>query len=103
MSRFARRKDVNHNLLAEAFIKLGYSVVDTSRLGDDFPDILVARRGQIALIEIKAEKGKMTDGQWTFYKNFPGLIFICKTIEDVMRIDGIMKQEAVYRQKGFGT
>lgn len=37
---WARRKDASHQVIAEALEAAGIVVLDTSRLGDGFPDVL---------------------------------------------------------------
>jgi hypothetical protein len=101
VTRYARRKDVNHNDMQSEFERLGYKVKDTSRLGDDFPDFIVAKHGQQALIEVKADTGKLSQGQWDFIKDWPALCFVVRTFEDVVKADRIIMQEATYRAKGF--
>lgn len=87
MSRYARRKDLTHNPIAQAFEKLGYSVADTSRLGDDFPDMVIAKGIMTALVEAKAEKGKLRPGQKTFRDGWRGMIFEARSVDDVIEID----------------
>ena len=53
MSRFARKKDANHNTLTAVFEALGCRVMDTSRLGGGAPDAIVQFGGMTMLIEIK--------------------------------------------------
>ena len=45
--------DANHASIVQALRSCGWAVVDTSRLGQGFPDALAARGGRIELIEIK--------------------------------------------------
>lgn len=52
----ARRKDANHNEVADYLLGLGWSFLDTSALGRGFPDGVAGRggeRGFAALVEIK--------------------------------------------------
>jgi hypothetical protein len=54
MTRYAARKDTNHNEIAQALKAAGYTVVDASRLGDGFPDLVViAPNGRVGLFENK--------------------------------------------------
>jgi hypothetical protein len=45
--------DDNHAEIKAALQQCGWTVIDTSRLGDGFADLLVARAGRIELIEVK--------------------------------------------------
>lgn len=47
------RVDANHASIVQALRSTGWVVVDTSRLGNGFPDVLAARRGVVRLVEIK--------------------------------------------------
>lgn len=47
------RVDANHGAIVDALRRVGWIVVDTSRLGRGFPDLLAARRGVIKLVEVK--------------------------------------------------
>jgi hypothetical protein len=49
-------KDHNHNEIAEVFTKHGAVVIDTSAIGDGFPDMMVLYRGEISMIEVKNPK-----------------------------------------------
>lgn len=51
--RRAARTDGNHAAIVEALRASGWYVHDTSRLGHGFPDLVVARNGQLRLVEIK--------------------------------------------------
>lgn len=54
--RRAPRKDDNHNDVAELFEKSGFATEDMSHVGRGFPDLLVAYRGVMKLVEIKNRK-----------------------------------------------
>ena len=57
----AKRKDANHNAIADYLQRLGWSVLDTSALGRGFPDCAVGCPGWAALVEIKRDtKAKLT-------------------------------------------
>ena len=47
------RTDANHAEMTAALRRCGWTVLDTSRLGSGFPDLLAARAGRIELIEVK--------------------------------------------------
>lgn len=91
VSRYAfAKKDTNHNLVAAEFERLGWAVEDTSRLGGDFPDMLIAKntaRRITCLIEVKMPGEKLTPGQLKFATHWPGEIEVARTLEDVLKID----------------
>lgn len=47
------RVDANHGEIVAALRSCGWTVIDTSRLGSGFPDLLIARGGRIELVEVK--------------------------------------------------
>lgn len=47
------RTDANHADIVQALRSVGWTVIDTSRMGEGFPDALAARAGQLRLVEIK--------------------------------------------------
>lgn len=51
--RRAPRTDANHADVREALRKAGWVVVDTSRAGAGFPDLVALKAGRIELIEVK--------------------------------------------------
>lgn len=53
---YAKRTDANQREIVSALRRLGYSVVDTSRIGSGFPDLVVGKAGKTWLIEIKSSK-----------------------------------------------
>lgn len=83
--KYARKKDANHNDIADAFIHLGYYVCDTSRVGSGFPDMLIARGMKTAFVEVKQGKEKLSEGQNEFRKRWPGLFFVCRSVEDALK------------------
>lgn len=106
MSRYAfRRKDANHNTIAKAFSDRGYSVHDTSKLGDDFPDMLVAKFNINVLVEVKrdAKDAKLSEGQFKFFTDWKGWTVVCKNVDDVQRIDRLIFEEASNRRIAFSN
>lgn len=54
MSRHNAKKDNNHREIAEALRVAGNTVVDTSKFGDGFPDLVVIKPDStVVLVEIK--------------------------------------------------
>jgi len=90
MSKYARRKDSNHNDIAAAAGVFGFITLDTSRFGDDFPDMLVAFEirqdvWRNDLWEIKTAKGKLREGQSKFFETWPGPKAVIRTNDDVAK------------------
>lgn len=51
--RRGSRKDQNHDVIAELFEKAGFFVHDTSSSGNGMPDLTLAYRGVVKLVEVK--------------------------------------------------
>ena len=47
------RVDANHSEVRSALRAAGWTVVDCARIGAGFPDLIIARRGVIRMVEIK--------------------------------------------------
>jgi hypothetical protein len=68
---YARRKDSNHALIAEALAGAGYRVYDTHKQGDGFPDLLcVSRSGIPVLFEIKLPGEVLTKAERKFFEGY---------------------------------
>ena len=65
-------RDASHPEIQRELEQLGASVVDTSKLGDDFPDMVVGFCRQTFLIEAKSAKGDLSDGQSEFARDWRG-------------------------------
>lgn len=50
MSRYARQVDTSHAPIRDALRKAGLQVIDASRVGDGFPDLLVHGRHSVCRI-----------------------------------------------------
>lgn len=87
-SRRAGRVDKMHAPIRETLRLSGYEVIDTSQVGDDFPDLLaVSKKGVIVLLEVKTEGKYPTEGQVRFLTGFSGpcsLVFNPEHALDVM-------------------
>lgn len=69
--RFGKR-DSTHAEIRKELRDLGATVADTADLGKDFPDLVVGLAGQTFLVEAKAAKGKLSDGQSEFAQGWRG-------------------------------
>jgi Holliday junction resolvase len=90
------RRDLNHKKIKKGLIEAGFSVFDTSQLGDDFPDLVAGRNGINIMIECKTrrartERGRQTaeqrlsEGQRQFMDEWKGAKPIpAYTVEDVL-------------------
>jgi hypothetical protein len=62
---------------------VGWTVVDTSRVGEGFPDAIAARRGRVEFVEIKRLKGKLTADQVQFHASMLRSGVTVKVLRDV--------------------
>jgi Holliday junction resolvase len=92
---YARRKDNSHKLIAQGLLAAGFSVADTSRLGDDFPDMVIGKHGVDAKVECKSENRRkngvktaaelLSEGQKGFKNEWRGSpVIVAYTLEDVI-------------------
>lgn len=89
MTRHIAKKDDNHNEIKNNLEACGFSVWDTHQLGNNFPDMIVACRGETAVVEIKATKGKLTEGQDEFKSLWQGKHVVARNYVDVLYAFGI--------------
>lgn len=96
--RLRAKKDDNHNQIANAFRRLGWSWKDTHQLGDGFPDGVAGIGGHYGiniLVEIKdgaktKSRRKLTTDEIEFHTIWTGPLRIIESIEDVVRLHNII-------------
>ncbi len=69
---FRGRRDSTHAEIRDELRALGASVRDTGDVGQNFPDLVVGLCGATFLVEAKAAKGKLSDGQSEFARTWRG-------------------------------
>jgi len=90
------RKDENQNPIVQALAQAGIQVVDTSAVGNGFPDLVLGFRGKNYLIEVKnpakpkADR-QLTDDQKKFHATWNGQINTVETIDEILAIIGVTK------------
>lgn len=89
MSKYARRKDANHNDIASYALQIGFVPYDTSRVGGGFPDSLMAFRLHgdywvTDLWEIKDGKNDLTPDESAFFETYPGPKCIIRNHDEVL-------------------
>jgi len=87
MPRFARKKDATHEMVADAFRKAGWSVVDTYR-APDCPDFFAASNGRTVAVEVKSKGGKLTASQEKFRQTWTGEYYVVSTLDEAQQILG---------------
>lgn len=87
--RRAGRRDSSHAAIRDGLRRLGFSVVDTGGMGDDFPDLVVG--GQVNgqrqnwLIECKGAKTRIAEGQMRFADRWLGLpVIVARSLDEAL-------------------
>ena len=83
----AKRKDANHNAVADYLLGIGWSFLDTSALGRGFPDGVAGCLGFACLVEIKdgdkpPSKRKLTDDEIRVRALWRGPYIVATSPED---------------------
>lgn len=82
--RWDAKRDSNQKDIVSALETIGCSVLLLHRVGDNCPDILVGYRGCNFLMEIKTEKGALTEGQKEFRELWRGSTFVVRSPEEAI-------------------
>lgn len=82
----AKKVDTTHGPIRDHLRKAGWSAISTATIGDDFPDLIVARRPRFtALVECKTPGRGATVGQVKFRKEWPGVVVQAYSPEEAER------------------
>jgi hypothetical protein len=81
-----RRVDANHEVIVEAFRKMGWSVQSLAEVGNGCPDLIVGKHFQNLLVEIKGPKGIVTMDQMQWAANWKGSMRLVRTVADVEQV-----------------
>ena len=96
------RADDNQGPIVEALRSIGCSVAITSQVGDGFPDVVAAYRGEIFLIEVKQIGGKLTPAQVDFYRGWAGPVYIVETeAEAIAAVTHKPTKDAMIKMAGY--
>ena len=87
--RFRAKVDRNHAEIVKALRAAGRRVLDLSRVGQGCPDILVGWGGHQVLMEIKADKGKLTPQQEAFRASWPCPVVIVRSVGEALAATGV--------------
>jgi len=92
---YAKRVDLNHQEIVKTLRSLGAGVVDMSRVGQGFPDLLVHFQNQSVLVEVKSgENKKFTQAQLRFISNWQGPAIVrINDVEGAIRLMNILKDK----------
>lgn len=84
--RRAAKVDLNQAEIVAALRKAGCSVQSLAAIGHGCPDILVARANRMWLMELKAEKGKLTDDQIIWHSDWNAPIHIVRSVLEALTV-----------------
>jgi hypothetical protein len=87
MPRWASKVDRNHKAVVDTLRACGWRVKDTSRVGQGFPDLVIAKGGRTMLAEVKAPTGAILSLQHAFLIDWPGEWIILRSVEDVLALN----------------
>lgn len=84
--RRAARVDANHKEIADGLRAIGRSVLSLHRLGNSAPDLLVGNGDTNILLEVKVERGKLSDGQKDFMQWWRGPRAVVRTLAEAIEV-----------------
>jgi hypothetical protein len=86
--------DANQSEIVKALRQLGATVHSLASMGDGCPDLLVGFRQHTYLLEVKAEKGGLTEDQNNWIESWRGgNVYIVRNVEEALRAVGIMQHQ----------
>lgn len=85
----AAKVDLNQSEIVKALRAAGASVQSLATVGKGCPDLVVGAHGDTFLMEIKGAKGKLTPDQEKFIHDWKGVVHICRTADDALRVVGV--------------
>ena len=90
---YAKRVDLNHTEIVKTLRSLGAGVVDMSRVGQGFPDLLIHFQNKNVLVEVKSgESKKFTQAQLKFISNWQGPAIVrINDVEGAVRLMNILR------------
>jgi len=88
MPRQAAKTDTYHAETRDTLRSLGYIVIDTSRMGEGYPDLVaVDPEGKVTLIEVKSKGGTATEAEVEFMLRMVNPAYrIAFSVEQAIRI-----------------
>jgi hypothetical protein len=86
--RRAAKVDCNQPEIVQALRKAGRTVQPLHQVGKGCPDLLVGYQGVNYLLEVKTDKGDLTEDQVTWISNWRGQSWIVRSAEEAIRRTG---------------
>jgi Holliday junction resolvase len=90
--RRAARTDTTHAPIRDGLRELGFSVVDTAKLGKDYPDMIAGKHGLMFWVEAKSPKkvrktkgDGLSEGQRLFKEEWKGPpVIVAEDLQSVL-------------------
>lgn len=87
----AAKVDANQDQIVSALRAAGASVQSLAPIGKGCPDILVARAGQMWLMEVKQEKGQTNDLQKRWHIAWCADVHVVRSPDEALRVIGAIQ------------
>ena len=99
MPRYDAKKDVLQKDIERALRQEpDLWVKDTSWIGRGIPDLML-HDYETYWMEVKSEKGRLTDDQDDFIRQYPGIVYVVRSIMETL---AIVRGRRIAWQKGTG-
>lgn len=85
----AAKVDANQRGIVDALERAGCSVESLARLGNGAPDVLVARAGNMFLLELKTPKGELNERQMRWHSFWKAKVHVVRTVEEAFAAVGL--------------
>jgi hypothetical protein len=89
--RRAAKIDGNQSDIVADLRAVGASVESLATLGKGRPDLLVGYRGANWLLEVKADKGKLTPDQEEWHPTWRGQVAIVRSADEALKVIGAIQ------------
>lgn len=89
--RRASKVDANQTQVVSALRAAGASVQSLAPIGKGCPDLLVAFRGVMSLLEVKHGKGKTNDLQTKWHAEWKATVHVVYGAEDALKAIGAIQ------------
>jgi len=86
----ARKVDDNQFAIVDALRRVGANVLSLAAVGKGCPDLLIGYAGDIYLLEVKGEKGKLTPAQRLWHKVWENYVDVVRSEEEALRAIGAL-------------
>jgi hypothetical protein len=90
MPRYAAKIDTNQPAIVEELRQVGASVESLARVGAGVPDLLVGFRERTYLLEIKTDRGALTDDQRAWLARWRGQAAVVRSADEALKAIGAL-------------